>query len=202
MENYVASLIKHKLPRYNELPDFELYMDQVISLMQKYLSPYILSDDALTPSMINNYVKMNVLPAPEKKKYNKDHLAQLIVICLMKRQLSIPTINAIILEQIKHNGLETFYNSFAELYEYSSQDAAKKTNETDSLLTLALSLAISASASHAIAENAVRIAIPPVAEENEKPKKEEKKKEEKPKKEKEQKPKKEDKPKKEKTKAE
>ncbi len=175
MEKYIEELINHKLPKWNELPDFELYMDQVISLMQKYLSPYILIEDTLTPSMINNYVKMNVLPAPVKKRYNKEHLAKLIVICLMKRQLAIPTINAIILEQTKNNGLETFFNSFIELYQFSMQDAASKAKENDSLLTLALSLAISASANHTVAENAVRIALPPEEEKKEeKPKKEKK----------------------------
>ncbi len=160
MEKYVDLLLEHKLPRYKDLPDFELYMDQVISLMQKYLGPYILLEDALTPSMINNYVKMNVLPAPEKKKYNKEHLARLMVICLMKKQLSIPTINAIILAQMKNNGLETFYDSFAELYEYAMSDAAMKLKSDDSLLTLALKLAIGASANHTIAENAVFFALP------------------------------------------
>ena len=62
-----------KLPRYNELPDFELYMDQVISVMEKYLSLYlpIVGGKIITPSIINNYVKLKIIPAPKAKKYSK-----------------------------------------------------------------------------------------------------------------------------------
>ena len=58
------------LPRYEELPEFELYMDQVVVLMQKYLEPAMGkgTDRSITPSMINNYVKQGAIPAPQKKR--------------------------------------------------------------------------------------------------------------------------------------
>ena len=59
-------------PRWQELPEFELYMDQVIALAEKYLS--VLTPDhkvPITPSMINNYVKSGALPPPKNKKYNR-----------------------------------------------------------------------------------------------------------------------------------
>ncbi len=171
MEKYIETLLNHRLPRWNELPDFELYMDQVISLMQKYLFAYILPEETLTPSMINNYVKMDVLPAPKKKKYNKEHLAKLIVICLMKKQAPLNAINFVMNEQITANGLDSFYNYFIELYETSLQNSASKAKEECSPISIALSLAVSASASHVIAENAVLIAMP---KENETTKKEKK----------------------------
>ena len=136
MKSYIESVYNHTLPFYNELPDFELYMDQVISLMQKYLAPYIAPDD--TPSMINNYVKMSVLPAPTKKRYSKEHLARLIVICLIKRQLSIPTIAAIMNEQIEKNGIEKFFDSFKELYAKSMDVSVKKANAAKTLLSFAM----------------------------------------------------------------
>ena len=68
LQEFNKKVSQHNLPRWKDLPELELYMDQVIVLMQKYLGPYMLSEDLLTPSMINNYVKMNVLPAPIKKK--------------------------------------------------------------------------------------------------------------------------------------
>lgn len=173
MKSYIESVYNHTLPFYNELPDFELYMDQVISLMDKYLAPYIAPDDTLTPSMINNYVKMSVLPAPTKKRYSKEHLARLIVICLIKRQLSIPTIAAIMNEQIEKNGIEKFFDSFKELYEKSMDVSVKKANEEKTLLSFAMELAINASAHHAVAENAVYVALPPT--ETKKEKKEKKK---------------------------
>ena len=61
---------KHKLPHWEDLPEIDLYMDQVIALMEKYLSDLTTQDDSklITPSMINNYVKLNIIPAPTKKK--------------------------------------------------------------------------------------------------------------------------------------
>jgi Domain of unknown function (DUF1836). len=57
------------LPRWKELPDIELYMDQVISLVGKYLTPILPKQEQalLTKSMVNNYVKLELIPAPVKK---------------------------------------------------------------------------------------------------------------------------------------
>ena len=56
------------LPRWDELPDIELYMDQVINLVSKYLSPILSQQEQpmLTKSMVNNYVKLGLIPAPVK----------------------------------------------------------------------------------------------------------------------------------------
>ena len=171
MEKYIETLLSHKLPRWTELPDFELYMDQVISLMQKYLSAYVLPEEALTPSMINNYVKMEVLPAPTKKKYNKEHLAKLIVICLLKKQMPLNAINFIMNKQISVSSLEVFYNYFIDLYDSAIETASKKASDDNSLLSIALSLTISSSASHVIAENAVSLLMPQKTENSKKEKK-------------------------------
>ena len=77
-----ASLGQRKLPRWDELPDLDLYMDQVLSLIHRYLGPEESPDGkGLTSSMVNHYVKMHIMPPPEKKKYNRIHLAYLIAIC-------------------------------------------------------------------------------------------------------------------------
>lgn len=159
MKKYIEKVCAHNLPSWQELPDFELYMDQVISLMQKYLEPFLGIEDALTPSMINNYVKMDVLPAPIKKKYSKEHLARLIVICLIKRQLSIPIIGSIMAEQIEKDGIEKFFNSFKCTYEESMRSAVKKAEDHSELLTLALDLAVNASTHRAVGESAVNMVI-------------------------------------------
>ena len=56
-----------KLPRWDDLPKFDLYMDQVTALINAVLGP--LGVDTMTPAMINNYVKHKVILAPVKKKY-------------------------------------------------------------------------------------------------------------------------------------
>ena len=82
-------LAEHKLPRWNALPDIELYMDQVVAVMEKQLSLYQenYAEDArlITPSIINNYVKLKIIPAPVKKRYSREHLAYLIIICILKQ---------------------------------------------------------------------------------------------------------------------
>ena len=102
------------LPRWHELPDIELYMDQVITLVEKYLSPLIRTDKhtLLTSSMVNNYVKLGLIPAPEKKRYNQKHLAFLIAITLLKQVLTIPEIKQGILFQGTVVGIREAYNQF------------------------------------------------------------------------------------------
>ena len=61
----------------NEIPNIDLYMDQVTTFMDKHLqsSKRYEDDKLLTKTMINNYTKNNLLPSPEKKKYTKDYLS-------------------------------------------------------------------------------------------------------------------------------
>lgn len=89
------------LPRWNELPNIDLYLDQVVCLLENYLSDYIKDDDEksdnfITKSMINNYVKHNVIKPPINKKYNKEHLAYLFVIFILKQVYSIEDIKKLI----------------------------------------------------------------------------------------------------------
>lgn len=107
-----------KLPRWNELPKLELYMDQVITLMNQYMAPFVHSSEpVLTPSMINNYVKLDLLPPPNKKKYSREHLSCLLVICLMKPVCSMAFINDLITRQLKERTNEEFHEYFCDFYE-------------------------------------------------------------------------------------
>lgn len=82
----------------NELPNIDLYMDQVTTFMDKHLesSKRYSEDKLLTKTMINNYTKNNLLPSPEKKKYTKDHMYLLIYIYYMKNILTISDIKSIL----------------------------------------------------------------------------------------------------------
>ena len=115
-----------QLPRWQDLPDFELYMDQVLSLICRYLSAYPGYDGkGLTASMVNNYVKLRMMPAPVKKKYTRSHLAYLLVICLMKSVLPIAVIQQAIASELSVQSEEAFYNSFCELFETSCRVTAE-----------------------------------------------------------------------------
>lgn len=81
-----------------DIPNIDLYMDQVTTFVDEQLSSLKRFDDdkMLTKTMINNYTKSNLLPPPNKKKYSKDHMILLIYIYYLKSVLSISDIKEII----------------------------------------------------------------------------------------------------------
>ena len=75
MSDVKFDVTKFHIPRWNELPNIDLYMDQVLNYIENSLKDYIKSDEKfLTKTMINNYVKQGILQPPTNKKYNKDIL--------------------------------------------------------------------------------------------------------------------------------
>ncbi len=80
-----------------DIPNIDLYMDQVTTFMDSNLSFYKRTEDEkiLTKTMINNYAKTSLLPSPEKKKYTKDHMLILILIYYLKNVLSITDIEKV-----------------------------------------------------------------------------------------------------------
>lgn len=81
-----------RLPRWAELPGFELYMDQVLGLINGTLAPLAaegVEETQLTKTMINNYVKLKLIRPPVMKKYDRPHLAFLFAVTILKRTFSI-----------------------------------------------------------------------------------------------------------------
>lgn len=120
------------IPRWEELPNIDLYLDQVVTLLEDYLKNLIcLKDDAkedkvITKTMINNYVKHGILKPPVNKKYNKTHIARLIVICILKQVYSINDINALIKLALETSGIEISYNKFCIVVEKCIDATFKK----------------------------------------------------------------------------
>lgn len=111
------NLVEYTLPEWDELPDIELYMDQVISILSKYLYLFygqVGDERAVTKTMVNNYVKLGYIPAPVKKKYSRSHLAYLIVICTLKQTLDMATIKKVIPSDIEESEVRTIYSSFVK----------------------------------------------------------------------------------------
>lgn len=116
--------VARTLPRWDELPDFGLYMDQVVSLMERYLGqPVAPGERGLTASMVNNYVKTGVVPPPQKKKYGRSHLACLIVVCALKPVLPLEIIRQILAKRLTENTLEETYDAFCEYFEEAERSA-------------------------------------------------------------------------------
>ena len=111
-DRYIKEL---HLPRYDELPSLELYMDQVIVLLNQYLRHFVFAaseDKLITPSMVNNYVKQQVLVPSEKKKYRREHLARLITISVLKRVLSVAEIKFVFSQLDRLGDTSTGYDLF------------------------------------------------------------------------------------------
>ena len=92
--------------KLEDIPNIDLYMDQVTTFMDRKLKPTTRKPDEdkiLTKTMINNYAKNDLLPPPVKKKYSKEHILMLIFIYYCKGMLSI-------------NDIQTLLNPLAERY--------------------------------------------------------------------------------------
>lgn len=121
MEDYCRFLDEQRissLPRWDDLPEIELYMDQVITYLNKYVIYFSTDNEApLTSSMINNYVKHGIIPSPVKKKYNKIHLSRLLIICALKSVLSISHISEMINHLLTSNSDQQLHDFFVAHFE-------------------------------------------------------------------------------------
>lgn len=103
------------LPRYNEIPNVGLYLEQVTKYISEYLQP--LGDFSLTSSMISNYVKKGLIESPLKKQYNREQIAYLFFIALAKNVLSLDALAAFIKVQQQSYALNIAYDYFCDQFE-------------------------------------------------------------------------------------
>ncbi len=97
---------------YKNIPDLGLYMDQVIAYMQGQHIGFS-GGETLTPAMINNYVKSGLMPRADGKKYSREHIAYLTVICTLKQILSVADVAILLQREVPKTGIENFYNKFS-----------------------------------------------------------------------------------------
>ena len=98
LNSIVKSLDRTEYVRPEDVPDIELYMDQVTTFMEQRLKPATRNpedDKIMTKTMINNYVKNHLMPPPDKKKYSKEHMLLLIFIYYFKGFMSIGDIQTL-----------------------------------------------------------------------------------------------------------
>lgn len=100
------------LPRYRELPQVGLYLDQTVQLINGYFRDF--PGVELTPSMVSNYVKKGIISHPVKKKYTREQLACLMYIVVSKTVLSMENIDALFRMQRAHCSAEEAYDYFCE----------------------------------------------------------------------------------------
>ena len=95
----LGSLDRIAYIKAEDIPDIDLYMDQVTTFMESHLKNSTRNpseDKILTKTMINNYAKNDLIPPPTKKKYSKEHVLLLIFIYYYKGILSISDIQQLL----------------------------------------------------------------------------------------------------------
>ena len=121
-----------------DIPDLELYVDQVTTLMENKLGATRRhpSDKIMTKTMINNYSKEHLLPESNKKKYSRKHLLLLQLIYHYKSVLSISDIHTLLDPLIAdEEALIRFYQEFVADYEAQMLDLALETDKLETLDT-------------------------------------------------------------------
>ncbi len=111
-----------KFPRWDELPEMDLYMDQVITYLYEHLKQTYYNDEKfITNAMINNYVKTEMVPRPLKKHYTRYHIAYFMIVTISKRAYSLNQISELIYMQtsMKHSDVVRAYNLFMDRFEES-----------------------------------------------------------------------------------
>ena len=118
-EQVAETLRTLHISRIAEMPRVELYLDQVLSLVTMALAPLYAPDEkVVTGSMVNNYVKQHIVPAPVRKRYTRRHLASIIFVCTLKRVLPIADVTRL-LHLCRESGvaLEQGYDTLVEALE-------------------------------------------------------------------------------------
>ncbi len=152
IHDWIKQIATIEMIPWSSFPELDLYMDQVITLMNRQLDPLnVESDRPLTPSMINNYVKDGVMPRPVQKKYNREHLTALSIICMLKPEFNLPEIRTMVQALERHFPTEELYEAFCEAQAVHLRDAAARLTSLDELsdaeqYRLAMDLALEANA--------------------------------------------------------
>lgn len=130
----LSSIARIDYIKPEDIPNIDLYMDQVTTFMEEQLAATKRYEDdkILTKTMINNYAKNNLLPPPVKKKYSKEHVLVMIFIYYFKNILSIKDIETLLtpitekyFQNDKDFNITAIYKEVCEL-EKSRIDALQK----------------------------------------------------------------------------
>ncbi len=152
--------------RWDDMPDLELYMDQVITYLKRQLAPFQDSpaENLITPSIINNYVKAGFVSRPERKKYARAHLASLTMACTLKRVLPIESVKRLIerggapLDAERYDQFQAAQReAFLEEAQLLEQLKADWPSDSQSLYRLATHFALRAGADRLIADRIMAI---------------------------------------------
>ncbi|MCH4887257.1 DUF1836 domain-containing protein [Acidaminobacter sp. JC074] len=144
--------LNYQLIDKDEIPKIPLYMDQVTGYLDDLFDPIkkLEAEKTLTKTMINNYVKASVIKSPEKKKYKKDQIMELMMIYLLKNTSQIQEIDMLFKSFEDSSDL---YDIFRNEYNACVEDLKKQVESSDAnRLDLAMKLMIKSSVEKRYAE--------------------------------------------------
>ncbi len=145
----IKYILEEKRPaKWEEIPDIDLYMDQILSYMIRQHAGLEI-DESLTSAMVNNYIKKDLLPRTKGKKYSREHIAYLTAICLLKQVLSVADTGKLLKNQVEERSEEeihSFYNKYIEIMDEEFKNVSEHfsiSQDKQVLSDAALRLAIS-----------------------------------------------------------
>ena len=184
VEKVAAQVRSSNIIEIDDIPNIDLYMDQVTTFMDKSLAQYKrhADDKILTKTMINNYTKAKIFPAPVKKKYSRTHLMLLIMIYHLKSILSIKDIGVLFQSALGEQNkakqekmIESIYEGFVSLQKqtitylvgaaegkpdesfYGKEAILKYNDDETKRIMMALALALRANTEKQLAEKVLDI---------------------------------------------
>ncbi len=138
IDNFVSADIisTFRLPRYCEIPDVGLYLEQTTKYINSLIAPIGFE---ITGSMIRNYVKMGLVSNPVRKLYYRDQIAYLISVAILKNVISLENIATLFECQQKVYTVEVAYDYFCKklesmlFYQFGLTDTVDKIGSTISI---------------------------------------------------------------------
>lgn len=115
---FSSNLSSYKTESWSSFPSIDLYMDQVVTYLERLLDIFNNGDDKgkiITSSMVNNYVKEGYLKRPVNKKYDKVHLVTLYIMSMLKPILPIPLIAESLSEFESEQKYQEFFENLTKL---------------------------------------------------------------------------------------
>ena len=135
-QHIVESVCGFRLPRYNEIPDVGLYLEQTTKYVNGCLKP--LGCMEITSSMVSNYVKKGLIPNPVKKQYFAEHIAHLFFVTIAKTIISLENVSLMLEMQRQSYSTPVAYDYMCDelenmiLYIFGFKKAMDKCGETQS----------------------------------------------------------------------
>ena len=159
LSELVEQMVSERPVSWEQMPDISLYMDQIVSYMSRQLIDFSLGEK-LTPAMINNYIKDGLLPRAEGKRYNREHVAYLTAICILKQIVSVRDTKVLLDEVLSSRDIQGFYGSLREEVDKALNDVTSELNvnmSREEMTEAALHLAVSAYSRQLICKRLVSI---------------------------------------------